>query len=81
LSIFFQKINPPPLRERTRYVLEKSTETTHPSLDPGRLLLVELLKTLEKIYDRVVSLQGDNPGEGENLLAHNKAYLLEHGFA
>jgi sugar phosphate isomerase/epimerase len=59
---------------------DHTPSTTHLPLGQGQLQVVEILKALSRIYRGIVSLEGYNPGEGEELLTHNMEYLRHHGF-
>jgi sugar phosphate isomerase/epimerase len=61
------------------HLSDNSPAATHLPLGRGQLRVVELVEALSHVYDGIISLEGFNPGEGEALLAHNMAYLRQHG--
>ena len=62
------------------HLSDNAPSTTHLPLGRGQLPVVELLRILGRFYDGIVSLEGIEPGVGEQLLSHNMAYLHQHGF-
>jgi sugar phosphate isomerase/epimerase len=63
------------------HLSDNDPSATHLPLGHGRLPIAEILAALGRIYDGIVSLEGYNPGEGENLLAANMDYLRQDGLA
>lgn len=62
------------------HLSDNSPSKTHLPLGRGELPVPEVLRALGEVYEGSVSLEGHVPGEGEATLAHNMAYLREHGF-
>jgi sugar phosphate isomerase/epimerase len=61
------------------HLSDNSPSKTHLPFGRGELPVPEVLRALAGVYDGIVSLEGYVPGEGEAVLAHNMAYLREHG--
>lgn len=61
------------------HLSDNDLSATHLPLGHGRLQIVPILEALGHFYEGIVSLEGYDPGKGENLLDGNIAYLRACG--
>lgn len=74
---FLQAINPEWIIHA--HLSDNAPWRVHLPLGDGKIDLFMVLNYLGKIYNGVVSIEGSVPGQGEELLRRNYAYLNKHG--